>query len=454
MLIQSLTYMQSLSLILLALGIGLAFSHIRLSGWVLGWILLSGSLLLQGFRSVLVDMAEHDAVYRTSYIQANDWMGLGFALLTIAAMYMMREVFTKHRLAAESLRAISATVNDAIIIVDKTGTIISWNPAAQRIFGYDKQEAEGKKLRELIVPERHRIDFDNIFNLLGDDGQKSTSGNPTELAGLCKDGRYIVTEYSVSSLAIDRTWHATYIVRDITARKQAEAESRARTTALEILSAKMLSGDEIEKKKLAFGLHEGLAQTLASIKMLIELRLMQLAPGKSQRRTNDDSLASTVPLLQSAINDVQTIASGLRPTVLDELGLLPTIAWFCRKFESLNPEIRVTEEVSVQENDVPVSLKIVIYRIIESAFTDIVHFENTKQIELALRLQDDAITLAIDDTPQGSRYTTAVERDSDSDSGLQAYFGEAKERTTLSDGNFTIARNKAGGVSLRAVWAA
>jgi two-component system, NarL family, sensor kinase len=221
-----------------------------------------------------------------------------------------------------------------------------------------------------------------------------------------------------------------------------------RTAALEILSSKMLRGDEMEKKKLAFGLHEGLAQTLATIKMRIEHRLGQFVASKAE----DESLASIIPVLQSAIKDVRTIATGLRPSSLDDLGLLPTIDWFCREFERLHPAIGVEEEISVQEDDVPAPLKIVIYRIIESAFTNIVRYENTDQIALALQLEDGVITLAIDDASQDSRYAGTPERDTDSD--LQVSFAEARERTTLSGGSFRIARRKTGGIALRAAWAA
>jgi len=134
--------------------------------------------------------------------------------------------------------------------------------------------------------------------------------------------------------------------------------------------------------------------------MRIEHGLDQFAVSKS----NDESLASIIPVLQSAIKDVRTIATGLRPPSLDELGLLPTIDWFYREFESLHPAIGVEEEISVQVKDVPAPLKIVICRIIESAFTNIARYENTDKIELALRLEDGAITLAIDDTSQDSRY--------------------------------------------------
>ena len=221
-----------------------------------------------------------------------------------------------------------------------------------------------------------------------------------------------------------------------------------RTAALEILSGKMLRGDEMEKKKLAFGLHEGLAQTLATIKMRIEHRLDQFVSSKA----DDESLASIILVLQGAIKDVQTIATGLRPSSLDDLGLLPTIDWFCREFERLHPAIGVKQEISVQEEDVPAPLKIVIYRIIESAFTNIARYENTDRIALSLQMEDEVITLAIDDASQDSRYAGTTERDTDSD--LQVSFAEAQERTTLSGGTFRIARRKAGGIALRASWAA
>ena len=130
----------------------------------------------------------------------------------------------------------------------------------------------------------------------------------------------------------------------------------------------------------------------------------------------------------------------------------------------------------MQENDVPAPLKIVIYRIIESVFTNIARYESTDQIGLALRIEDGVITLAIDDTSRDSHYAATTERDANSaaqassgearadrrrarrterrDADLQARFGEARERTTLSGGSFIIARSKAGTVTLRASWAA
>ena len=69
---QFLLSIQTLSLVLLLLGIALAFSDIRLSGWILGWILLTGALLLQGFRSMLSYFVEHGGVDAATYAVVND----------------------------------------------------------------------------------------------------------------------------------------------------------------------------------------------------------------------------------------------------------------------------------------------------------------------------------------------------------------------------------------------
>ena len=436
---------RSLSLVLLLLGIGLAFSQIRLSGWVLGWILLSGALLLQGFRSMLGFVAENGGVDAVTYSLANDWMGLGFSLLVVASMHMMREVFARHRLGAESLRLVSAATNDAIIVMDSRGRILIWNQTAQKILGYGREEAEGRKCQDLIVPERFRIDFERMLSQFGGDDRSSACSKPADLVVMRKDGTEIVAECSMSRAQIDGKSHAICIVRDITARKHAEEQIRERNAALEMLSAKMLSSDEMEKKKLAYDLHEGLAQTLVMIKVQVERNLRAFTAPHAR----DDSPAAIVSLLQSAISDVEAIATALRPSSLDEIGLLRTMDWFCREFDRAHPTIHVLKEISVRERDVPGPLKIVIYRIIESVFTSIVRYENTDQIALTLQRENGAITLAIEDTSQDSRYAATAERDT----GLQLRFGEAQERTTLSGGSFRIARSKAGGITLSASWA-
>ena len=217
---------QSLSFALLLVGIGLAFAGVRLSGWVLGWMLLTGALLLQGFRSMLGYFMENGGVDAATYAVVNNWMGLGFSLLIVGAMHMMREVFARHRLAEERLRVIGASAQDAIIMMDNSGKIAFWNEAAQRIFGFAEQEARGKKLHELIVPEPYRSDFASRLDFSGGAAEGNVVGKTLELAGLRKDGTEIITEHSISGVSIGRKWHTICIVRDITERKRFEERIR------------------------------------------------------------------------------------------------------------------------------------------------------------------------------------------------------------------------------------
>lgn len=243
--VQSLASIELASLAFLLVGIGLAFSDIRLSGWVLGWIFLAGALLVQWFRSVLNYSFEHGGLDPDSYQIADGWMGLGFALLIVASMYMMREVLARHSVTEARLRAISAFAQDAVVMTDNRGRVAFWNQAGQRIFGYSEQEARGKKLQELIVPERYRIEFEKEIIDFRTTGQEPGSGKTVEIAARRKDGLEIVTEVSISGVNVNAIWHALCIFRDITERKRAE-----HLLALEYQVARCLAGTDNSSKAL------------------------------------------------------------------------------------------------------------------------------------------------------------------------------------------------------------
>lgn len=232
--------------------------------------------------------------------------------------------------------------------------------------------------------------------------------------------------------------------RNIIAAQQNNIQERA--ASLEVLSEGLLKGEEFKKKKIAYDLHEGLAQTLSAIKINVE-------SGNDRTKTaraNKQSLEFIVPVLQNAIHEVRTIATELRPSSLDDLGLLPTINWFCREFEHRHPEIRIHREISLPEGIIPSQLKIVIYRIIESAFKNIANFSNTDQIRFALGSADDMIHLIIGDAPTMQPAATARVAPG---ANPQFRFAEMKERTFLSGGAFSTTLGNSGWVTLHSSWA-
>ncbi len=220
-----------------------------------------------------------------------------------------------------------------------------------------------------------------------------------------------------------------------------------RTAALEILSKRLLKNEEQKKQKIAIDLHEGLAQTLSAIKFNVE----------SSRASSHDAataqpLEHIVPVLQSAIQEVRSIATELRPSSLDDLGLLPTINWYCREFEKQHQEIFIEREISLQEATIPVPLKIVIYRIIESTFKNIAHYSGTDQIRLAMQQAGDNIHLRISHASEENSSVAEV-APHDAGSDPQFRFVEMMERVTLSGGTFRATRTHDGWVMLHASWA-
>ncbi len=120
------------------------------------------------------------------------------------------------------LRGITDSALDAILMMDPRGIITHWNPAAETIFGYRKSEALGKNLHQLLVPERYLESHQREFKKFLGTGQGNAIGKVLDLKGRRKNGQEIVISLSLSALSLNNEWHAIGIIRDITARKQAE----------------------------------------------------------------------------------------------------------------------------------------------------------------------------------------------------------------------------------------
>ena len=124
----------------------------------------------------------------------------------------------------EKFRSISTAAQDALIMMDSKGNISFWNEAAERIFGYQKQEVIGEELHRILVPQRYRDTFDKAFERFMLTGQGPAIGKTLELSALKKSGNEFPIELSLSALQLKGEWHALGIIRDISERKLAEKE--------------------------------------------------------------------------------------------------------------------------------------------------------------------------------------------------------------------------------------
>ncbi|MEE9509332.1 MAG: diguanylate cyclase, partial [Candidatus Bathyarchaeia archaeon] len=122
----------------------------------------------------------------------------------------------------EIFRAIGTSAKDAIIMIDNESIISFWNHAAEEIFGYSREDAVGKQLKNLIIPEKLRKAHLNGFEKFKETGQGPVIGKTVELSAIRKDGAEFPISLSLSSVKIKDKWNAIGILRDITDRKRIE----------------------------------------------------------------------------------------------------------------------------------------------------------------------------------------------------------------------------------------
>jgi len=128
------------------------------------------------------------------------------------------------RESEEKFRSISASAQDAIIMIDDEGDISFWNDAAENIFGYSSEEALGKEYHAFLAPERYYQAYREASNKFKTTGQGPVVGKTLELEAVRKDGTEFPIELSMSVVKLKDRWNAIGILRDISERKRAEME--------------------------------------------------------------------------------------------------------------------------------------------------------------------------------------------------------------------------------------
>lgn len=230
-------------------------------------------------------------------------------------------------------------------------------------------------------------------------------------------------------------------------RDRLEKRLKERTKKLELLSAELLKAQEEERKRIAGDLHDVIGQSLSAAKFIVETALEQMTGGKMVPGTN--SLRTLVPMLQKASEEVRTIVMNLRPSILDNLGILATISWFCRQYKNIYSGITIEKQINLRERDISDDLKTTIFRILQEAMNNIAKHSNADRVLLRLEKSNSSINLIIRDNGNGFNNKSLMSTKSYTNG-----FGitSMKERTELSGGTFDILSEPGEGTIVQAEW--
>ena len=137
----------------------------------------------------------------------------------------MQQRIQQSAAAEERMRSVVNHVVDGIITIDERGTITTFNPAAERIFGYAAQEVIGQNIK-LLMPEPYHSEHDGYLASYERTGQAKIIGIGREVVGRRKDGTTFPLDLAISTFSLGKDRYFTGIVRDITERKRAEEAMR------------------------------------------------------------------------------------------------------------------------------------------------------------------------------------------------------------------------------------
>ena len=214
---------------------------------------------------------------------------------------------------------------------------------------------------------------------------------------------------------------------------------------LQFLSSKLIAVQEEERKKTAWEIHDNLATTLSAIKFDAQSTLHDM----QQDSAAAESLRSLISAIQLVIDESRRIMTGLYPYVLDDLGIVATIEWFCRDYQALYRSIAIEARIEVREGEVPDAIKGVIFRILQETLNNIARHSKAECVTLSLIKTDKIIELTVADdgtgfdlnqTPYSKPFLPGL--------GLISM----NERAANSGGTFVIESLKDEGTMIRTSW--
>ncbi|MFO1193335.1 MAG: PAS domain S-box protein [Rhodoferax sp.] len=331
------------------------------------------------------------------------------------------------RESALHTQAILDNVVDAVITINRDGVIESFNRAATSIFGYRPVEVIGHNVA-LLMADHDRQHHDAYMRHHLDTGESRVIGKVREMQARRKDGQVFPISLAVSRIA--HLGQMTYIglIRDITERNRAAEALEEKSRQLRTLSRRVLEAQEMERRRVAHELHDELGQSLTAIKINLQAR------ERFKDRSASELNAENLRIVEDALQHVRRLAVALRPSVLDDLGLIPALRGIAEQ-TGTRSGFEVHFQPAIPPTRLPPDIETACFRVVQEALTNITRHAHAQRVDIHLFHDGEALVLTIHDDGCGFDVAAVRERAAAGDSiGLLGM----KERATLLGGQLDI----------------
>jgi PAS domain S-box-containing protein len=342
-----------------------------------------------------------------------------------------REQLIRARAAVETrlrLAAIVESSNEAVLSTTLDGIILSWNAAAQRIFGFSEPEAIGQPTSILIPPERRGEDSQVLQRL-----KAGVRVQPYETIRLTKSGKKLDVSVANSPLRDSDgiIIGAARIFRDITEQKRAEE-------ALSSVSRRLIDAQEQERSRIARELHDDIGQRLAVLAVTLT-GVTKAALSMPRVHTQMLELQRQVSDIAS---DVQALSHRLHSSRLELLGITASMRSFCAEFAD-QQKANVDFDAHDVPERLPADVSLCLFRILQEALHNSAKHSGALCFDAALWGDHGQIHLVVNDRGKGFDVEAAKR-------GRGIGLVSMEERIKLVNGELSIESQPGRGTTIHA----
>jgi PAS domain S-box-containing protein len=293
-----------------------------------------------------------------------------------------RSVVEALRSSERNYRELFENASDAIWVHDLNGVILASNSAFERLTGYERDVLIGSHVSMffLKLPGLGRVNEEAHEKVLRGEEVK-----PYEQEMVRKDGSVVTVQLGTSLITKDGQPTAfQHIARDITEAKRAQDNLR-------FYVQQVSQAQEAERKRIARELHDGMAQSLVAVSRNLD----DLASGNSQF-----SIKDIREQVRSILQEVRHVSQQLRPSVLDDLGLLPAVKWLASDLTK-NFGIVADVEVVGKARQLAPEAELMLFRIVQEALTNVRRHSGANKVHIKVEFADNSIRLSVGDNGRG-----------------------------------------------------
>lgn len=309
----------------------------------------------------------------------------------IGVVLVFRDVSERRQeqVATAEQAALLELTQDSVFVIDMDGRVKFWSRGAEAMMGYTKEQAAGKIAHDLL-----RTEFPQPFAEIKAELMRVGHWEG-DLVKTAKDGRRVVVagRWALQWSKRGQPPRVLVVNSDITERKRGEESLVLQREQLRALAERLQLVREEDRKQVARDLHDQIGQILTAIKMDMTWMIRHLP------ETEVDVVArlkESIVLINDGVKAVRTICSGLRPGVLDDLGLAAAIEWQANEFASRNG-IRCHVTVPVVDLHMDGDRATATFRIFQECLTNVIRHAQANSVRVELRQEEKNIVLVVID---------------------------------------------------------